>query len=140
LRELDARGDPERDEDVAQLRVDRARREEQPRGDLAIGESLGDEASDLQLLGREPRQAARITALCRLAARSKRSSCTISPAGHAELLERRQRGSEPLPRPRAPALPAQVLAEEQLGSSAVERAVALRMQAQRLLEARCCVV
>src|SRR5262245_52947712 len=58
--ELQARGDRELREHVAQVRVDRARREEQLRGDLLVGHPLGDEAGDLELLRRELVDGARL--------------------------------------------------------------------------------
>ena len=50
-RELRARGDVELRVNLAQVVVDRARAEEQLRGNLWIGLAAGDQAGDLQLLG-----------------------------------------------------------------------------------------
>src|SRR3712207_8713982 len=57
------RSDPGLGEDVAQMEVDRAGREEQLRGDLAVGESLLDEGGDGQLLRGEPRRDRKSTRL-----------------------------------------------------------------------------
>src|SRR5436190_9675946 len=51
--ELAARGDPQLGERLAQVVVDRAGAEEEPRGNLLVRRALADEPGDLQLLRRE---------------------------------------------------------------------------------------
>jgi hypothetical protein len=61
---LDARGDPELAEDVAEVEVDRPRAEEQLRRDLAVGPPFGDEAGDLDLLRGELVERVRVAPPC----------------------------------------------------------------------------
>src|SRR4051812_49866918 len=51
--QLGARPDPELREHAVQVRADRAMREVEPLPDLAVGEPVGRELGDLQLLGGE---------------------------------------------------------------------------------------
>src|SRR5215216_3003198 len=82
--ELGARGDAELREDLAQVVVDRARAEEQPRRHLLVGGALGDEAHDLNLLRRELVDCARAARAGGLAARSQLDARALGPGGGAQ--------------------------------------------------------
>ena len=105
---------PELGEHGLQLRVDRPRREEQPRGDLAVGVALGGESRHLQLLGREPRQhvLARVPLPPRRPPAARHGRDRPSPPRRAARMSPARRAAARGPRP--PTGPAQVLAEEQL--------------------------
>jgi hypothetical protein len=62
--------DAELSEDVAEVEVDGAGAEEELLGDLMLGQSLRDEAGDLELLAGELVDRARVASACTLAAGS----------------------------------------------------------------------
>src|SRR5262245_47816307 len=114
--------------------VDRARREKQLRRDFLVGEPLGDEPRDLELLGRELGDRAGVSLARGLSRGSQLRPCPLGPGDGAERLERLERGSKVGARLDALAVPSQVFAVEQVSPRPVERAAALRVQAKRLGE------
>src|SRR5215467_3202824 len=97
--ELGAAGDATLAEDLAQVVFDGAGADEQPRGDLPVGQVVGDQAGDLLLLRCEHLRGP--------------GAARAGPGGerrHAHLIEHRKRGAQLVPRVVAAALAAQPLA------------------------------
>src|SRR5262249_36352890 len=90
---LGARLDAELAEHVAEGGIDRARGEEELRGNLLVGEPLGDEARDLNLLRRELVDSARVTLARGLARGAKLGASPVRPRLGTEALEALQAGS-----------------------------------------------
>ena len=124
-RELVARRDRQLREDPAQVVVDGALAEEQLRRDVPVGGTACDEAGDLDLLGRQLVDRARIPLAGRLAAGAQLAVRALCPWRRTDALELVQGGSQMLTSLYAPARTAQVLAVEQLGAGSVEGAPVL---------------
>src|SRR5262245_15303040 len=78
-RQVGARRDGELGEDLAQVVVDRARAEVELPADLAVGQTVGDEARYLELLRRELAEARGVALARGLAARSQLPARAILP-------------------------------------------------------------
>src|SRR5215213_11269754 len=112
-RELDARGDAELREHLAEVVLHGAAADEELRRDVAVGGARDDEPRDLTLLRREGDRRGRGRAARGLAARAQLCGRALDPAGRTERLEARLRGAQLHSRVQPPPRPAQVLAVEQ---------------------------
>ena len=119
--ELRAGRDAELREDVAEVVVDRPRREKQLGGDLLVGEPLCDEAGDLQLLWRQLIDRARVALARRLAGGAQLGARSLGPGLGSEALEPLERSAQLHTRVGAAALAPEMLAVEQLDTSEIER-------------------
>src|SRR5262249_16768170 len=132
--ELRARTDPELPENVAQVRSDRARAEEELRGDLAVAESLRDEVRDLQLLLGQLVPRVRHATTRRLAARAQLDARPFRPQFGPERLESAESGPQMLARHARLSCSAEELTEGQFGPRTVEGARRLGVHVERSLE------
>src|SRR3954452_3521512 len=105
---------PQLAEDVAQAEVDRARAEEELRGDVAVAEPLRHTLGDLHLLGRQLVQSARIAPASALPAGARLPLRAFGPQATPERFEGLERRSQMATGVPAPPRPAQELAERQL--------------------------
>src|SRR5215471_9421399 len=114
--ELGAAGDVQLAEDLAQVVLDGAGAEEQPGGDLPVGQVPGDQPGDLLLLGGEHP--------CRLGAARTRSLAGGAELGpgpggesfHADRVEQREGGAQLVAGVAAAPLAAQPLTVQQMGT------------------------
>src|SRR3954454_4700759 len=113
--ELGARRDRQLREDPTEVVIDGALAEEQLRRDVPVGGTARDEAGDLDLLGRQLVDGARIPLAGRLAAGAQLAMRTLAPWRRPNALELAQRGSQMVASLHPPARTAQMLAEQQLG-------------------------
>src|SRR3954467_698041 len=120
--DLAARRDRQLREDPAQGVVAGALAEEQTRRDVRVGGTARDEAGDLDLLGRQLVDGARIPLAGRLAAGAQLAMRALRPRRRTDAPDLVQGGSQMLASLYAPARTAQVLAVEQLGAGSVEGA------------------
>jgi len=92
-RQLGPGREPELAEHVSQMEVDRARTEEQLRGDVPVGTPLGDQVGDLDLLGGQVVERARVAPATPLAARTELGAGALSPQRRSQGLEQIERGA-----------------------------------------------
>src|SRR5262249_47750396 len=119
--EFGAGRDPQLREDLAQVVVDRARAEEELCPDLAVGQAVGGEARDLQLLRSELAERRRVPLACGLAAPAQLHAGPLLPGNcTTELLERLDGGAQMDASIDAPPLTPQPLAVEQLDPTTPE--------------------
>ena len=120
-RELGSPGDPELGEHVAQMRVDRARRQVQGAPRPPCWKSLADELCDLQLLRRELRERRRVALVRGLSRCAQLGPRPVGPRRRAERLEALDGQAQVGARVSPVALSAQVLAVVQARPRRVER-------------------
>ena len=101
--------------------VDRARTEVELRADLAVGQPVGDEARDLELLRRELAERRRVALPGALTACPQLSARTVLSRRDPEPVERLECGTEVWTSIDPPPLAAQPFAVQQLGARALER-------------------
>src|SRR6266511_2564152 len=132
--ELRARADAELPEDVAEVGGDRARAEEELRGDLAVAEPLRDEVCDLQLLLGQLAAGVGDATTRRLAARAQLDACPFRPQLGPECLESVESRPKMLACLARSSCSAEKLAEGELGARTVEGARRLGVHVERGLE------
>src|SRR5215467_768679 len=133
--ELGAAGDATLAEDLAQVVLDGAGADEQPRGDLPVGQVVGDQAGDLLLLRGED---LRDPGAARTGPFTGGAQLASGPGGerrHAHLIEHRKRGAQLVPGVAAAALAAQPLAVQQVGAGQLGAEPGVAEPADRLLVA-----
>ena len=112
------------------MEVDRARAEEELRGDLPVREALRDEAGDLELLRGQLVARARVALARRLAARPQLDPRPLRPQRRAERLEAVERRSQVLARVDSAADAAEELAVRELGAGTLEGTGGLGVRGQ----------
>jgi hypothetical protein len=113
---------------------DRARAEEELRGDLAVAEPLGDEVCDLQFLLGQLVPGVDDAATRRLTARAQLAACPFRPQLGPEGLEAVERRSKMRACHARSSCSAEELTEGELGARTVEGACRLGVQVERRLE------
>jgi hypothetical protein len=119
--ELRARRDAQLREHVAQVVVDRPRREEELRRHLLVRSPFGDEPRDLDLLGRELVEGARVPLPRGLAGRAELRRGPLGPRGGVHALERINGRAKVDSGIRAAAFAAEMLAVEEVDAREIER-------------------
>src|SRR3954454_24556419 len=120
-RELGSRSDLELREDVAEMEVDRPGAEEELRPDLAVGQALGYEARNLELLRSQARLRVRSARPRVLAAGPQLRTCTLRPLSGPEREKRLECRTQVLACVDASTVATEELAVGELGSCALER-------------------
>jgi hypothetical protein len=103
------------------MRAHRPRRDEQLLTDLTVGESLGRQLGDLQLLRRQLIAGFRHATAARLTGRAQLAAGLVAPRLAAERVEGVARGAQQVPRIGDPPPPSQPLTESELRAGALER-------------------
>ena len=133
-RELRAAADVELAVDLAEVVLDRLRREEQRGRHLAVRHALRDEERDLQLVRRQPRAGRLRAPPRRRARRAQLRHRALAPRRRAEPLERRQRRPQRLARLGTRLRAPQALAVRELRPRELERHRQLGVDRERGLE------